>query len=59
MDPPALLTADEVIEIVGSASGPELGTALRDLELAQARGQVRSASGARRWLERLVAGSVD
>jgi hypothetical protein len=54
MDPPALLTADEVIEIVGTDSGPGLGTALRGLELAQARGEVRSASGARRWLARLA-----
>ena len=58
MDPPALLTADEVIAIVGTDSGPELGTALRRLELAQARGEVRSASGARRLLERLAANSV-
>lgn len=59
IDPPALLTADEVIEIVGTDSGPRLGTALRGLERAQARGEVRSASGARRWLERLVAGPAD
>jgi hypothetical protein len=58
IDPPALLTAEEVIEIVGVGAGPELGTALRGLERAQARGEVRSASGARRWLERLVAGSM-
>jgi len=58
IDPPALLTADEVIEIVGADSGPGLGTALRGLELAQARGEVRSASGARRWLERLAGSSV-
>jgi tRNA nucleotidyltransferase (CCA-adding enzyme) len=59
MDPPALLTADEVIEIVGTDTGPGLGTALRGLELAQARGEVRSASGARRWLARLAADSAD
>jgi hypothetical protein len=59
IDPPALLTADEVIEIVGADDGPGLGTALRGLERAQARGEVRSASGARRWLERLVSSSAD
>ena len=52
VDPPPLLAAEEVIGIVGSESGRELGIALRGLERAQARGEVRSASGAKKWLER-------
>ncbi len=58
LDPPPLLAADEVIGIVGSDSGRDLGVALRGLERAQARGEVRSASGARKWLERQIQNSA-
>jgi tRNA nucleotidyltransferase/poly(A) polymerase len=54
VDPPPLLGAEDVIEILGSDSGPELGIALRGLERAQARGEVRSATGAKKWLAQLA-----
>ena len=50
--PPALLPADEVAARCGLGPGPGLGRALRRLQLAQIRGEVRSAAGARRWLAR-------
>jgi len=57
VDPPPLLAAEEIIGIVGSESGRELGIALRGLERAQARGEVRSASGAKKWLEKQLQNS--
>jgi tRNA nucleotidyltransferase (CCA-adding enzyme) len=51
VNPTPLLSADEVAEIGGVAPGPDLGDLLRRLRLAQIRGEVRSAAGARRWLE--------
>ena len=47
-----ILTADEVARRLGVDPGPELGHALEDLVRAQVRGDVRSAAGARRWLDR-------
>ena len=51
VDPPPLLSANEVAELAGVPQGPELGRLLRQLRLAQVRGEVRSAAGARRWVE--------
>jgi len=48
--PSSFLEADEVTSLTGCAEGPELGNILRSLRRAQARGEVRSATGARRWL---------
>lgn len=51
INPPPLLSAVEVADLGGVAPGPELGELLRRLRLAQVRGEVRSAAGARRWIE--------
>ena len=48
--PPALLPSDEIAARCGLDPGPGLGRLLRRLRLAQVRGEVRSAAGARRWL---------
>jgi poly(A) polymerase len=53
VNPPSLLDTDEVKAITGLADGPELGTALRALRRAQARGEVRTPNGARRFLTNL------
>jgi hypothetical protein len=50
--PPALLPSDEIAARCGLGPGPGLGRVLRRLQLAQVRGEVRSAAGARRWIAR-------
>jgi tRNA nucleotidyltransferase/poly(A) polymerase len=50
--PPVLLPAEEIATRLGLGPGPELGRVLRRLQLAQVRGEVRSAAGARRWIAR-------
>jgi len=49
--PPSLLEIDEIMALTGFSEGPELGAVLGLLQKAQARGEVRSAVGARRWLQ--------
>jgi tRNA nucleotidyltransferase/poly(A) polymerase len=48
--PPPLLTAAEVAARSGLGPGPDLGRLLRGLQLAQVRGEVRTAAGARGWV---------
>jgi tRNA nucleotidyltransferase/poly(A) polymerase len=50
--PPPLLASDEIAARCGLGPGPGLGRVLRRLRLAQVRGEVRSAAGARRWIAR-------
>ncbi len=54
--PPALLPSDEIAARCGLGPGPGLGRVLRRLRLAQVRGEVRSAAGARRWIARASRG---
>ena len=49
--PAPLLEAPEVAEILACGEGPALGAAISALTVAQVRGEVRTAAGARRWLE--------
>jgi len=49
-----LLPVDEVAALAGIEPGPELGRILNDLVLAQIRGDVRTAGGARRWLREIT-----
>jgi tRNA nucleotidyltransferase (CCA-adding enzyme) len=48
--PPALLSFDEIANRSGLSPGPGVGRLLQQLRLAQVRGTVRSAAGARRWI---------
>lgn len=50
VEPRPLLEADEVATLAGISPGPELGTLLDRLRIAQVRGEVRTAAGARRWI---------
>jgi len=52
VDPTPLLAGPAVATLLGLEEGPELGAAMRVLIEAQVRGKVRTADGARRWLER-------
>ena len=52
--PPALLASAEIATRCGLPPGPGLGRVLRRLRLAQVRGEVRSAAGARRWIAETV-----
>jgi len=48
--PPTLLSFDEIAARSGLPPGPGVGRLLQQLRLAQVRGTVRSAAGARRWI---------
>lgn len=52
VDPNPLVPAQDVSRLLGVAPGPSLGKAMRTLISAQARGEVRTKAGARRWLLR-------
>jgi hypothetical protein len=54
--PRLVLAADEVAAAIGCDPGPELGAAMSRLAIAQVRGEVRTANGARRWLGEWAAG---
>ncbi len=53
-----LLSGREVMEVTGLAPGPRLGRLVAELERARIRGEVRTAGGARRWLERSIPSRV-
>jgi tRNA nucleotidyltransferase/poly(A) polymerase len=48
--PRQLVSADEIAALAGVEQGPALGSIIRELQRAQARGDIRSPAGARRWL---------
>jgi hypothetical protein len=51
VSPDSLLTGGEIAGILGIEPGPELGRAIGELTEAQVRGEVRTAGGARKWLQ--------
>jgi tRNA nucleotidyltransferase (CCA-adding enzyme) len=55
--PPTLLSFDELAARSGLPPGPAVGRLLRRLRLAQVRGTVRSAAGARRWIASAAGGA--
>jgi tRNA nucleotidyltransferase (CCA-adding enzyme) len=57
VSPPELLSFDELAARSGLPPGPGAGRLLRRLRLAQVRGTVRSASGARRWIAAAAGGT--
>lgn len=54
VEPRLVLGAEEVRELAGPVSGPELGRLLRAVERAQVRGEIRSAGAARGLVLRLA-----
>jgi tRNA nucleotidyltransferase (CCA-adding enzyme) len=50
--PTPLLSVEEVASLAGVEAGPELGRILGELEIAHVRGDIRTPSGARRWLKK-------
>jgi tRNA nucleotidyltransferase (CCA-adding enzyme) len=51
-NPTPILTGSEIAEITGMEPGPELGAVAKRLLRAQVRGEIRTGSGARAWLQR-------
>jgi tRNA nucleotidyltransferase (CCA-adding enzyme) len=58
VDPEPLLESEEIANLLAIAPGPDLGHAIDALTEAQVRGTVRTAGGARAWLERTFQGST-
>jgi poly(A) polymerase len=52
VDPESLLSGNEIAAHLSLEPGPELGRAIDALTDAQVKGEVRTPSGARRWIER-------
>ena len=50
IDPPRLLTGDDVQRLLGVAAGPRVGAALAALTAAQVAGEVRTRGDAERFL---------
>ena len=59
VNPPAILTGDDLIETFGLPPGPQLGRLLVDLREAQAAGEVRSRESAMEWVRTQLAGGVE
>lgn len=51
LSPRPHLPAEEIAALLGIQPGPELGATVRELQLLRARGQVKSPSAARRYLQ--------
>jgi len=51
VNPDPLLSGEEIATVLELEPGPELGHAVDALTEAQVRGEVRTAEGARRWLQ--------
>lgn len=49
--PAPLLNGDQLMNVLGVGPGPEIGSVARNLLRAQVRGQIRTVSGALRWLK--------
>jgi putative nucleotidyltransferase with HDIG domain len=59
VNPPAILTGDDLMGIFGLPAGPQLGSLLMELREAQAAGEVRSREGALEWVRAQLAGGVE
>ena len=57
VSPDPLLTSEEIASILKIEPGPELGRTIDALTEAQVRGEVRTVTGARRWLGAWSTGS--
>jgi hypothetical protein len=57
--PVPLVSSGEVKAITEVSNGPSLGRLLGGLRRAQVRGEIRSPSGARRWLRKALRGNSD
>jgi poly(A) polymerase len=51
VSPEPLLSGKEIADILEIEPGPELGRAVDAVTEAQVRSEVRTANGARRWLQ--------
>jgi tRNA nucleotidyltransferase (CCA-adding enzyme) len=51
VSPEPLLSAEEIARLLEIEPGPELGRTVASLAEAQVRGEMRTAKGARRWLQ--------